>query len=169
MTCRIRCTTSRSLCICFGGRIKILDMHTIQMPPNAIKIIAMKSRKAWVFVPLLHNVVCAHTSNAWLFKIARWITAINASVLRPWVCCMTSHVIVQHDNIIAQFITLDLLCFATSITMYKYIFVYLTKMRRSNIWKKIITFWRKVNHNIRKKWAIYLCMSSILWPLCCQW
>ena len=109
-----------SVLVVASSRIRIVDMHTIQMRPNAIKIIAMQ--RTTVRTNVAQRFVCSH----------EWCTIFKGrktSRSCRCVCCATMrlllnmlHVIVQRLTIIARFISFNLPCCATSMyTMYKHL------------------------------------------------
>ena len=111
-----------SVLVLASSRIRKVDMHTIQMRPNAIKIIAMQHTT--VRTNVVQRFVCSH----------EWCTIYKGRKTSRsclFVCCATMrlllnmlHVIVQRFTIIfiARFISFNLPCCATSMyTMYKHL------------------------------------------------
>ena len=92
-----------SVLVVASSRIRIVDMHTIQMRPNAIKIIAMQ--RTTVRTNVVQRFVCSH----------EWCTIFKGRKTSRsclCVCCATMrlllnmlHVIVQRFTIIARFIS----------------------------------------------------------------
>ena len=92
-----------SVLVVASSRIRIFDMHNIQMRPNAIKIIAMQ--RTTVRTNVVQRFVCSH----------EWCTIFKGRKTSRsclCVCCATMrlllnmlHVIVQRFTIIARFIS----------------------------------------------------------------
>ena len=101
-----------SVLVVASSRIRIVDMHTIQMRPNAIKIIAMQ--RTTIRTNTVQRFVCSH----------EWCTIFKGCKTSRsclCVCCATMrlllnmlNIIVQRFTIIARFISFNLPCCATS-------------------------------------------------------
>ena len=97
-----------SVLVVASSRIRIIDMHNIQMRPNAIKIIAMQ--RTTVRTNVVQRFVCSH----------EWCTIFKGRKTSRsclCVCCATMrlllnmlYVIVQRFTIIARLISINLPC-----------------------------------------------------------